>query len=192
MNHYEVLGVPRNASQAEVKKAFRERAWRAHPDRGGSPETMTALNKAYDVLMDPELREQYDRTGDDRVLATLDYMARDAVMNAVMQLIDTEHDQDIVAAMVAGFTARQDEIGRDLSTIPGRIARMQRRAQRVRAKGQANLVQMIVAQRVAQLDKVRQDLEGSLPIIARALEMVAEHEWVAEQAAGAGVEWSIA
>ncbi len=63
MGHYDVLGVPRDASAAEVRRAYLALARRHHPDRaGGSHERMRVLNDAWAVLGDPSLRLVYDRS----------------------------------------------------------------------------------------------------------------------------------
>ena len=63
MGHYDVLGVPRDASPAEVRRAYLALARRHHPDRvGGSHERMRALNEAWATLGDPQLRSSYDRS----------------------------------------------------------------------------------------------------------------------------------
>jgi DnaJ-like protein len=59
--HYEVLGIPPNASQDAIRVAYRERARVAHPDRAGTTESMVAINEAYRVLADPGRRAVYDR-----------------------------------------------------------------------------------------------------------------------------------
>jgi molecular chaperone DnaJ len=65
--YYETLGVERNASDAELKKAFRRLAMKNHPDRcPGDPqaaERFTEAKEAYEVLGDPERRALYDRYG---------------------------------------------------------------------------------------------------------------------------------
>lgn len=62
-DYYEILGVPRNASQEEIKAAFRRLAMKYHPDRGGDPEKFKKINEAYQTLSNPETRAQYDRYG---------------------------------------------------------------------------------------------------------------------------------
>ena len=63
---YEILGVSKDASEFEIKKAFRRRARELHPDvnkAADAEDQFKELNEAYDVLSDPNKRAQYDRFG---------------------------------------------------------------------------------------------------------------------------------
>jgi hypothetical protein len=60
MNFYEILGVNQNATEDEIKSAFRELAVQKHPDKGGSAEEFIQLKTAYDTLKNPLLRKDYD------------------------------------------------------------------------------------------------------------------------------------
>ena len=66
-DYYEVLGVPRTASQKEIKAAFRKLARKHHPDVNpgdpGAAEQFKEINEAHEVLGDPEKRKKYDQLG---------------------------------------------------------------------------------------------------------------------------------
>ncbi|QRV87103.1 DnaJ domain protein [Ceratobasidium sp. AG-Ba] len=63
-DYYKVLGVARDADEKTIKKAYRKATLKAHPDKGGSEAKMAAVNEAYEVLSNPELRARFDN-GDD-------------------------------------------------------------------------------------------------------------------------------
>ena len=65
-DYYEVLGLSRDASESEIKAAFRSLAHQYHPDKNqgeGAEEKFKELNEAYEVLSDSEKRANYDRFG---------------------------------------------------------------------------------------------------------------------------------
>src|SRR5258706_14407041 len=63
-DYYEVLGVGKDASADEIKKAFRRLAVQHHPDKeGGSEEKFKEINEAYEVLKDTSKRQRYDQFG---------------------------------------------------------------------------------------------------------------------------------
>ena len=66
-DYYQVLGVDRDASQDDIRKAFRKLARKFHPDvakdKEGGEEKFKQINEAYEVLSDPENRKKYDRLG---------------------------------------------------------------------------------------------------------------------------------
>ncbi len=62
-DYYEVLGIGKDASADEIKKAFRKAAIEHHPDKGGDEAKFKEINEAYEVLKDDKKRQRYDQFG---------------------------------------------------------------------------------------------------------------------------------
>ena len=62
-DYYKILGINKNASEDEIKKAFRKLAHQHHPDKGGDEKKFKEINEAYQILVNKEKRAQYDRFG---------------------------------------------------------------------------------------------------------------------------------
>ena len=62
---YNTLNVSKDASQEEIRAAYKQKAKDHHPDSGGSDEKMAEVNRAYMVLKDPVKRKRYDSTGEE-------------------------------------------------------------------------------------------------------------------------------
>ncbi len=87
INYYKVLGVPRNASQSEIRNAYRTLAKKRHPDHAGGSETEFArLQEAHAVLSDPNRRNQHD------------------------EALDLAHAADQLAALNLDFDSLDDEV----------------------------------------------------------------------------------
>jgi molecular chaperone DnaJ len=66
-DYYEILGVTRNADKEELKRAYRRLARKYHPDvnkEAGAEDRFKEINRAYEILSDPELKTRYDRFGE--------------------------------------------------------------------------------------------------------------------------------
>ena len=82
--YYETLGVSEDASQEEIKKAYRKKAKKFHPDSNSDTadeEKFKKINKAYDVLSDEEKRKKYDRFGKQGVKGSSSRGRRQAASN---------------------------------------------------------------------------------------------------------------
>lgn len=62
--YYDLLDVAPDCSEADLKKAYRKKALRLHPDKGGDPELFKEVSHAYEVLSDPQKRSIYDARGE--------------------------------------------------------------------------------------------------------------------------------
>lgn len=67
-DYYDILGIQKDASEDDVKKAYRKQALRYHPDKNKSPgaeDKFKEIAEAYDVLSDPKKKDIYDRFGEE-------------------------------------------------------------------------------------------------------------------------------
>lgn len=67
-DYYDILGIQKDASEDDIKKAYRKQALRYHPDKNKSPgaeDKFKEIAEAYDVLSDPKKKDIYDRFGED-------------------------------------------------------------------------------------------------------------------------------
>ena len=72
-DYYKMLDIPRNASEDEMRKAYRKMALKYHPDKNKSPEAeekFKEIAEAYEVLSDPQKREIFDKYGEEGLKGT--------------------------------------------------------------------------------------------------------------------------
>jgi len=87
---YDSLGVDKNSSADEIKKAYRKKASENHPDKGGDNEKMTEITKAYSVLGNEKKRERYDATGQEQE-EPFDKRFQEFVQMFLLKLIETKN-----------------------------------------------------------------------------------------------------
>jgi curved DNA-binding protein CbpA len=111
---YDDLGLARGADAEAVKAAYRASAKREHPDRGGDDKRFDRIQRAYDVLGDPQRRARYDATGQ---------IDDSSPMGEEHEAVGLLHQ--LISGVVSGKTdlTRNDMIGATLSA--GRVAREQ-------------------------------------------------------------------
>lgn len=91
MNLYKILGLKPNATDQQIKTAYRLKSKKAHPDAGGTQAQFEELKLARDVLLDPLRRKKYNNTG------TVDPTVPDNSMSVVLAVISEKLDQAVIA-----------------------------------------------------------------------------------------------
>lgn len=185
---YETLGVARTASRDAVRRAFRDRARRAHPDAGGSVEAFGALCRARDVLSDPGRRERYDRTGeaDDAPIAdnleanALDWAMRkvdEAIADLARRGIDPAQ-QDVLAQARASAQSNLAQNAEQQRQLREQAKNYRRLAKRFRRKGRGeNRMQLLMDGKAIDLERGAERSEDLVRPLRRALEILADYEF---------------
>lgn len=149
---YDVLGVEATATPSEIKKARRKKAAAAHPDTGGSHAEMAAINHAFDILINPERRQHYDATGEDKRVTTLQDEAQNMILFAFQTALQEESHNPLACArsFVADNRARAEQQQQELTQ---RRAHVEAQRPRVSVQSGKNLFHSLIDQQVQALDR---------------------------------------
>ena len=189
-NLYADLGVDKTADKATIKRVYRKRAMKEHPDRGGTKEKFHAIQKAYDVLSDDARRAHYDQTGQDGVEDR-----QSVLMTRLAQLFcqlieqgDVDH-VDIIESMKANIVAGQQANRAQIKTIEQKIAKYEKVKKRLSKNGGGDnlFAQMVDGQIAAN----KRGVEMGIAEIARQEEMLAilrDYKYMVD-AAGPQIQW---
>lgn len=182
MSHYEVLGVEKHATQDQIKKSYRKLARRFHPDvskEENATEKFKVLQRAYDVLSDPDWRKYYDENGTD-VREDEEVAARDLLASVLKQtLIRTIDVPWVSMTNVANIILEemQDTINRQLEECRGVLKKMDKHKGRMRVKeGEVNMHEEIVLAEQARAQAMMANHPGMLTNIQRARQMLKDYE----------------
>lgn len=175
-NHYETLGVPRDATPAQIKAARRRKASEQHPDReGGDTEGMAEVNRAYAVLANPDSRARYDATGEDPPPEQDEAMAM--LLSAFDQALRPDFDGNPVGEVRAGLQRHELRVSAELVRLAAERSRLLKRRGRVKTKGEGrNLYHMLIDGKVAGIEAVRVQGQRELETIGKALGLLDAYE----------------
>jgi curved DNA-binding protein CbpA len=180
---YALLGVKRDASPAELNKAFRKKAKELHPDNGGDEEVFKELGQAIRVLRDPDKRAHYDRGGGANDGAMRPDPAIDLVKIEVEGLIAAFLGSDkgaivhvdVVKIMTDAFDEKIAAIGRQMETLKADTVRLSDLADRFEADD--NIISKMIAYKVRGLTQAMENAERLIETHRAARELAASHKF---------------
>lgn len=190
---YKILEVDREASQEEIRRAYRRLAKICHPDAGGGEEQFYEISHAYRILVDPDSRKYYDETGDTAATGKIvDTAFTDgikilaAAFAGLIKAVGTDIDQiDFMKAM-------QDKIGKELEvcretvdTMEENIEALERSKKRLKyapsneskqSKDGANVFMSIIAEQINVLQRNLPKMRRKLAAFEEAYKEVIQYE----------------
>jgi curved DNA-binding protein CbpA len=186
VNPYETLGVTPQADQATIRRAYRKRAARAHPDRaGGNAEEMSALNCAYRLIGDEKSRARFDAGGGPEVERTQDERATMFLCQAFAQALDhLDVGTDLIAHIRAAITAQRADLESKKRDAAKHIARAEKRLKRLKYSGRLtthNFFEAILREQISGANRAAAQLTENVALIGRALELLEDFSYEADK-----------
>lgn len=188
-NHYDVLGVDRDATEQEIRQAFRRKAAECHPDRHNGDkskeEQFKALAIAKTILLDPRRRALYDAGQED----SIDDVYREAlqvVHNGFFQIVDSIQNTvevDVIGKLKQGIMGKKRELVASISKIEQDIKKMKRVKRRiVRKKKGRNIFADAVDKRIDEYQRTIENIQHGIEVLNTAYRICKEYEYRCEDA----------
>ncbi len=177
---YAALNVPRDADRATIRRAYRKRAMKAHPDQGGSREQFALVKLAHDTLTDDNRRARYDQTGeaeekpvDNRRASILELISTclDLALSKLYERSKPPIHCDMVKLTKEAmrelrrkWSDERDELKKNIDCSSELIGRWTAKKE--------NVMEMIATHRVAYLRSCLGTVEGRIALMDEALAML--------------------
>ncbi|KEC71180.1 UNVERIFIED_ORG: curved DNA-binding protein CbpA [Rhizobium esperanzae] len=196
---YDILGVERDADEAQLKAAYRKLAKVAHPDSGGDSQAFDNLQKAYALLLDPVRRKVYDDTGYDvefadaaelQALVMIEKLVTDAVLDerAPGSFDPVAVMQDSLSEELRKARFSKSELERHASRIGLHLERLEKQS------GRDVLAHMFRA-RIEAIGKAVAETEAKIKATERAADMLSGYVYDIDptplpEATVTNIEWA--
>lgn len=171
MNHYDTLGVPQDATADDIKQAFRRASMKAHLDRGGSEEQQQAVNRAYEVLADPQRRARYDAGQGDGQPVPIEVEARNALLQVFASALN-EDGANVITRSREIMAKEKQRLSQGIFDCRRKRNELELRRARIKSKHDENLAHMLIDQQVAQLTKMIDEAEHSVKVAGMVEELL--------------------
>ena len=181
MNPYNILDLPNNASDEEIKKKFRILAQRYHPDRaGGDEEKFKQVNLAYAILSDPVRRKHFDSTGQYNVNPNLREEAINnlaGLLNHFINQIDPDLE-NLVVCMKNDIKREKVAVTNQISTCISAITKLEKFLKKIKRKKEGeNILKAFVASQISSQENNIKNLNRNLEVCDKMSEILEDYEY---------------
>lgn len=183
-NPYEILEVNADATDEEIKKAYRKKAQESHPDKGGDTELFQEISKAYSILSNAEKRDHFDATGEEKqnniegeVIGSLVQIVMSTIQN-----YDPKYNnlitiaQGMVEQQQARHIASKDAFTNQLERLKDASSRISV------TEGKENLLSSAILSHIKDVEAQIAEIEKVILIGERILVMIKDYSYKNESA----------
>lgn len=182
MTLYDRLGVGVDASAADIHTAYRNLAKTCHPDVGGDPAQFEAIRRAHDILVDPERRGRYDRTGeeipveaDNAIAQILTFLSAtfEDVCRGLQKTQEKLEEVDVIQRMVIRIRQHQQELGGNISTAEADADNLRKLAERFSTKdGSVNYMKEVVLGKERMARSIAEKMRGEIAMLDKVADLL--------------------
>ncbi len=194
LDPYETLGVKKDDSKEKIKKAYRQKSLKAHPDQGGNGEEFDSINKAYRVLCNDENRARYDGGEDaEKILKTK--ASRDSkieklladIFLGIIQGVDQEGKEqdidftDIFSVMKKDLSAAIIGVDMFVRDENKKIKKFRNAQKRIKAKKQGKFFHNLIENSVQKIERGIALIEAKKKDFKEALDFLDDFSYQVDQ-----------
>jgi curved DNA-binding protein CbpA len=185
--------VPKNATNADIKKAFRKKSRKAHPDRdGGSTAAQSEINVAYKLLTSPDRRARFDQTGDGsaQAIPPLEAQARNAICRFLMQgIAQLQEGHDLILFIRTGLQHERGGCTKKISDTKNAMKKFERARKRLKGPPD-NFLIYAINDAIRQHQELIARMELDLKMYDAALKMIVDFTYETDQSTQAFVTFT--
>lgn len=179
-NLYDILGVPSDASQDEIKAAYKSIAQRGHPDKDPSEDMereFRMAKAAYEILSDTERRDRYDSGDGTAKPVSDDAVAQNRLLGMFQQMVEANEYTDVVAKIRDSVKSNLEQMRTDITKMEGKISRMEKNRKRVhRRTPERNMFEAVVVQQIERAINSIKSIEYEIVIADLVLKQLDEYD----------------
>jgi curved DNA-binding protein CbpA len=171
---YKILDVDENASKEVIKKAYRDKAKKVHPDKGGNALEMAALARAYNILSDDSKRKVYDSTGQETI-KPFDEEVRTLILEAANNAFASD------AKNILNFTKdfiinKRSEIKNKINNAEEEYRKLKLKRDKITSKNEENIFHMIIDDALGKINQAIEQMHHRIKLIDAGLEKLKEYK----------------
>lgn len=153
MSFYDDLGVTSTATPEEIKNAYRAKAVKLHPDKGGDAVAFAQVALAYRTLSDEEKRAHYDRTGNDQGPPSIESEVQQVLLQLFATAMKQPEDRSVLFYVRESIERGQHNMQLNRATLLDMQARLEAKRGKITTKAEVvNIADMLIDQELRQIE----------------------------------------
>lgn len=174
---YEILGIPKSATDKEIRNAYRQKAKENHEDKGGTNEAMIEINRAYSILKDPGKRQHYDNTGQEEepnFEQNFQVLINKIFIQIVLNVdVDSSDLIDLFKQNIDGLVKDREV---KLKSLEDKISRIEKTMKALSTKGDSEILKVLGMNETALVQEISM-AEGEIEFFKKCLEVLTDYKY---------------